>query len=166
MPNAQRALASLFSFLTAVMVCGLLKQQVPKLTLELLIWSKRSWLYSISCCLPSLAIAPAGCYRKQLHFLILLPKYGHNQSGGDEDISEKDKGSTEKLPASLHNRRWTVAGWLNRLKVSMGLQTRPSAVTNGYIYPEVEIKSEDECLDRDGEEVDISGSKVLIISDL
>lgn len=56
---------------------------------------------------------------------------------------------------------------LNRLKVSTGLQTCPSAVTNGYIYPGVEIKPEDGCLDRNGElEVDISGSKVLIVSDL
>lgn len=147
------------------MVCGLVKQQVPNLILELLIWSKRSWLCSISCCLPSLAIAPAGSHRKQLHFL--LPKCSHNQSGGDEDISEKDKGSTGKLPASLHNRRWTGSDQLNRLKVSTGLKTCPSAVTNGYLYPRVEIKPEDGCLDRNGEaEVDISGSKVLIVSDL
>lgn len=47
----------------------------------------------------------------------------------------------------------------------MGLETCLSAVTNGYIYPEVEIKPEDECLDRNREvEFAISGSKVMIIS--
>lgn len=91
LPSAQRALASQFAFLTAVMICGPVKWQVPSLTLELLIWSKM-WLCSVSCCQPSLAIAPARCHRKQLHFLLLFPKCGHNQSGGDGD-----KGSTGKL---------------------------------------------------------------------
>lgn len=58
---------------------------------------------------------------------------------------------------------------LNWLKVSMGLQTRPSAVTNGCIYHGEEIKGpkpEDDCLDRKGAEADALGSKVLITSDL
>lgn len=113
-----------------MVVCGLVKWQVPNLTLELLIWSKRSWLCSISCCLPSLAIAPPGCHRNQLHFLLLLPKCRQNQSVVMKTSLRRTKGGQRSFqPLCI-----TVVGQLNRLKMSMGLETCPFVVKNGYIY--------------------------------
>lgn len=51
----------------------------------------------------------------------------------------------------------------------MGLLSCPSTIKNGYIYHGQEIKGakpEGDCLDRTGAETDMSGSKVLITSDL
>lgn len=58
---------------------------------------------------------------------------------------------------------------LNWVKVSTGLQTYPSTVTNDYIHHGKEIKGakpEDDCLDGNGAEAEFFGGKVLITSDL
>lgn len=60
-------------------------------------------------------------------------------------------------------------GQLNCPKVSMELQTCPCTVTNGCIHHGEGIKGakpEDDYLDGNETEADVSGSKVLITSDL
>lgn len=58
-------------------------------------------LVSVVCHHLSGATAPAGCHKRQLHSALLLPKCGHDQRGGDGDITDEYKGSMEKLLISL-----------------------------------------------------------------